>query len=329
MGLRRRRRAEASMTRLARLLLPLPLLLAAIGGAAQAPARSPLLGRWDLTVEADGGTHPSWLEIRLSGRKTLVGSYVGRGGSQRPISHIKEAGGRFQFTLPVQWEEGPDDLAFEGALEGETLKGTVRMDDGKRLTWTGVRAPSLTRSGEPRWGQPVELLNGKDLTGWRPRTPRRAGARSGWVVEGGILRNAVPGNDLVTEQTFTDFRLRAEFRYPAGSNCGIYLRGRYEAQIEDNYGRPPESHLMGGIYGFLTPRVNAARPAGEWQTYDLTLVGRHVTVVLNEQEVITRQEIPGITGGALDSREGEPGPIMLQGDHGRVDFRRLTLTPAL
>ena len=139
--------------------------------------------------------------------------------------------------------------------------------------------------------------------------------------------NTTPGNDLVTEQKFTDFQLHAEFRYPPRSNSGIYLRGRYEVQIEDNYGEEPECHKIGGIYGFLTPSVNAAKKAGEWQTLDVTLVGRVVTVVLNGERIIDRQAIPGITGGALDSHEGEPGPIFLQGDHGPIEFRRLTLTP--
>ena len=85
---------------------------------------------------------------------------------------------------------------------------------------------------------------------------------------------------------------------------------------------------MGGVYGFLTPCLNAAKPAGEWQTIEITLIGRAVTIVLNGERVLDRQAIPGITGGALDSREGDPGPILLQGDHGPIEFRKLTLTPA-
>ena len=130
----------------------------------------------------------------------------------------------------------------------------------------------------------------------------------------------------MTERKFTDFRLKAEFRYPKGSNSGIYLRGRYELQIEDNFGQEPECHGIGGIYGFLTPSVNAAKRAGEWQAIEAELVGRTLTVTLNGQRVIDRQAIPGITGGALDSDEGSPGPVMLQGDHGPVEFRRVTVT---
>ena len=72
----------------------------------------------------------------------------------------------------------------------------------------------------------------------------------------------------------------------------------------------------------------AAKPAGEWQSFDITLVGRMVNVVANGKRVICDQEIPGITGGALDSNEGSPGPLFLQGDHGPVEYRNIVITPA-
>jgi hypothetical protein len=130
----------------------------------------------------------------------------------------------------------------------------------------------------------------------------------------------------MTEQKFDDFKLHIEFRYPAGSNSGIYLRGRHEVQVEDNYGKQPSPTYFGGIYGFLTPNVMAALPAGSWQTYDITLIGRRVTITANGQTIICDQIIPGITGGALDSQEGLPGPILLQGDHGPVEYRNITMS---
>jgi hypothetical protein len=285
---------------------------------------SPILGRWDMTVQGMEGEYPSWLEVRLSGRRTLVGSYVGQFGSARPISRVEFTNGRVQFAVPPQWENRQDDQHFEGHLEDDTLRGETTDEKGRRLTWTARRAPSLKRTHAPVWGQPVELFNGKDLAGWKPRSAR---VKNGWTVRDGLLVNAVPGNDLMTEQKFTDFKLHAEFRYSRGSNSGIYLRGRYEVQIEDNYGDEPDCHKIGGVYGFLTPSVNAAKKAGEWQTMDITLVGRVLTVVFNGERIIDRQTIPGITGGALNSDEGSPGPILLQGDHGPIDFRRVTLTP--
>lgn len=284
----------------------------------------PVVGRWDLIVKGAQGDYPSWLEVRLSGRSTLVGSFVGRFGSARPISRVDFEDGRVHFSLPPQWESRKADLDFAGKLDGDAIRGETTDDDGKRATWTARRAPLLVRDKPPAWGETIELINGKDLTGWKPRS---AEAKSRWEVRDGVLVNTEASTDLVTERKFTDFKLHAEFRYPAGSNSGIYLRGRYEVQIEDDYGEEPESDRIGGVYGFLTPSVNAAKKAGEWQTLELTLVGRTVTVVLNGERIIDRQAIPGITGGALDSDEGSPGPILLQGDHGPVEFRRLTLTP--
>jgi hypothetical protein len=285
----------------------------------------PVVGRWDITVHDPDGDYPSWLEVTLSGYRTLVGSYVGRTGSARPIAHVIHDESAIEFTIPPQWERRTDNLHFTGKLVGDTLRGETIDEKGRRLIWEGRRAPSLGRAHVPGWGEPIDLFNGHDLAGWRPRDPKR---KNGWVVTAGILTNAEPGNDLVTDRKFDDFKLHAEFRYPKGSNSGIYLRGRYELQIEDNFGDEPESHKIGGIYGFLTPSLNASKPAGEWQSVEATLVGRTLTVELNDERIIDRQAIPGPTGGALDSHEGEPGPIMIQGDHGSVEFRMLMLTPA-
>jgi hypothetical protein len=292
-----------------------------------AAAESDLLGRWDLKVRDGAQEYPSWIQIEKSGHNTLVGGYVGRFGSVRPVSKVEfdAAKGRFRFVVPPQWERRTNDIVVEGRVEGGGLRGETINDEGRTIQWEAQRAPSMVRDREPKWGKPIELVNGRDLTGWKPR---HAGAKNGWIVKDGLLSNASPGNDLVTEQKFTDFKLRAVFRYPKGSNSGLYLRGRYEAQIEDNFGREPGSHYIGGIYGFLAPRINASRPAGEWQTMEITLVGRMLTLVLNGEPVIERQMIPGITGGALDSDEGAPGPLMIQGDHGQVDFKELTIIPA-
>ncbi len=298
------------------------LLLGRVASAAENTA--PLVGRWDLTMKgSDGSEFPSWLEVTVSGRTTLVGAFVGQFGSARPISKIEYDNGVAQFTIPPQWERRSDDQRFTFKLEGGQIKGETTDEKGHRVTFEGRRAPALKRKGEPAWGQTIELFNGNDLTGWHARN---TGAKHGWVVRDGSIVNESPGNDLVTDNRFNDFKLHAEFRYPKGSNSGIYLRGRYELQIEDNYGDDPESHKIGGVYGFLTPSRNASKPAGEWQTVDVTLIGREVTVILNGERVIDRQSIPGITGGALESDEGAPGPIMIQGDHGKVEFRKLTLT---
>lgn len=307
------------ITRAARLSL-LSLLLACVGVYAQ--EQNPLEGRWDLVIQKDGQELPSWLEIEHSGRATLVGRFVYAFGSARPIAVVNATASKFNFSIPPQWEPGTRNMDFEGQLNGEKLTGTMTYTDGKSYTWSGVRAPLMKRTAAPVWGEPIKLFNGTDMKGWK------ALGENQWKVENGILRSPKSGANLISEQTFNDFKLHVEFRYEKGSNSGVYLRGRYEVQIEDDKGKEPWKGYLGAIYGFLTPSEMAAKDPGEWQTYDITLVGRMVTVVLNGVTVISNQQIPGITGGAIDSKEGEPGPILFQGDHGPIDFRNIVITPA-
>ncbi len=299
------------------------LLLLVMSNSIKASSADTIEGRWDMTIEKDGQLLPSWLEIEHSGVKTLVGRFVYSGGSARPIAEIKVNNGKFSFSIPPQWEESTRNIDFEGQLVGDQLKGTMVFVDGKSYLWTAVRAPLLKRTKEPVWGEPIKLFNGVDLKGWKA-----IGNTNQWVVEDGVLRSKKSGANLVSEQTFNDFKLHVEFRYEKGSNSGVYLRGRYEVQIADDKGKEPWKGYFGAIYGFLTPSEMAAKDAGEWQSYDITLIGRMVTVVANGKTVISNQEIPGITGGALDSNEGEPGPIYFQGDHGPIDFRNIVITPA-
>jgi hypothetical protein len=281
-------------------------------------------GRWDLTVNMDGKELPSWLEVELSGSHTLVGRFVGAGGSARPIARVNHKDAAFDFTIPPQWEYGNDMVINGNVINHDSISGTMLSPNGKTYNWTGVRAPLLKRQGKPVWGAPVKLFTGTSLEGWHPQS----GANQ-WLAENGVLRSPKSGANLITDKSFTDFKLHIEFKYPKGSNSGVYLRGRYEVQVEDSKGMEPDSHLLGGLYGFLVPSdLDAAKSAGEWQTYDITLVGRQVTVALNGKDIIVNQTIPGSTGGALNSHEGEPGPIMLQGDHGPIEYRNIVITEA-
>jgi hypothetical protein len=298
---------------------------------------SPLIGKWDLTITMEeeqienlglfrhglmsSSGFPGWLKVKLSGFSTLVGYYVGYEGSARPIAevHYDADEDKYHFTIPPQWMD-IDDIYFEFTLKDDKLEG-YKMLDGNKLKFTGVRAPSLEREEPPIWGSPINLLT-KNMDRWIIPENNK------FKMVDGVLVNPEKGGNLVTNQKFDDFKLSVEFRYPEGSNSGIYLRGRYELQIEDSKGRADDVSI-GGIYGFIAPAVNAAKEPGEWQTYEITLVGRHVTVVHNGIEVIANRPIPGITGGSLDSKEGEPGPIIIQGDHGPVEFRKFQITPSL
>jgi len=287
-----------------------------------APIKS-IEGRWDITVTKNGKTSPSWLEVNHSGVKYLNGHFVGDGGSARPISRINFADNKMSFSIPPQWDSAEKDLVVEGTLQDDKLSGTMNTPSGEVLNWVGVRAPKLNSTKTPVWGAPIKLFNGKNLDGWEA-----TGATNQWIVENGVLKSPKSGSNLRSVRTFNDFKLHVEFRYPKESNSGVYLRGRYEVQVTDSEGRDPLKDQLGAVYGFIAPLEMPAKPAGEWQSFDITLVGRVVTVVLNGKTIIYKNEIPGITGGALDSNEGEPGPIFFQGDHGPIEYRNIVITPA-
>lgn len=298
------------------------LFLIAFGSnMVQAQEGHPLEGKWNLTINQEGEELPSWLEIRHSGTNTLIGRFTYAFGSARPVAEIEKHGELFSFSIPPQWEPGASNMEFEGKIVGDGLEGTMIYVDGKVYNWTATKSPKLPYYDNAKEGKKVKLFNGKNLNGWMIKPDNQ------WAVLGGILTSAKPGVNLISEEKFKDFKLHAEFRYPEGSNSGMYLRGRYEVQIADNIGLEPSSIYFGGIYGLLKPNENVAMKAGEWQTYDITLIGRRVTIVANGKTIISNQNIEAMTGGALDNNEAEPGPIMIQGDHGPVEFRKLEITP--
>ena len=297
-----------------------------VSSAAPAQSVEAFLGRWDLTLKAPDREYPSWLDLRQENGQ-LKATFVSRWGNARPLPTAEVTNGHLKFVSPKEEEERKDDMVFEGTLSGNHLTGTTTGPDGTPWTWTGVRAPSLKRAGVPKWGKPLALFNGKDLAGWRPE---KANTPTVWKVENGSIITPGNGPDLINDSKFEDFKLHVEFNCGVNSNSGVYLRGRYEVQIETDSINEPPSHHTGGVYGFLAPAPESPRKPGEWQTFDITLIGRMVTVVQNGQTIIDNKEIPGITGGALDSHEGLPGPIYLQGgEKGRVAFRSIIITPAV
>ena len=281
---------------------------------------APFLGRWDVTVKTPQQEFPSWLEIsQVNGE--LKATMVGRTGSASPIPTIQITNDTLTFTFQ---------RPYTAKVEDGKLVGTTTGPDGTAWTWTGVKAPTLATDTTPQWGKPIPLFNKRNLDGWHEYTVDGSKPTKHWKVVKGTLVSPGRGPELVNNTSFENFKLHVEFNLGPDSNSGVYLRGRYEVQIENESAGEAPSHHTGGVYGFLAPNPELPRTTNKWQTFDITLIGRKVTIVQNGKTIIDNQEIPGITGGALNSNEGEPGPIILQGsEKGQVSFRNVILTPAV
>jgi hypothetical protein len=291
-------------------------------------------GRWDISYPA-GADRASWLEVR--GAETsapevrFVSAYAGDLNRADEVA-IRNGELVFGFRYKQRRQRGEEPVdahtICRAKLSGAQLKGTTEIEGSNRppVEWVGVRAPEISEKDDGTWreGKPIRMFSGKDLTGWAPLEKDR---KFGWKVEQGILKAPGGGANLVSTAKFWNFKLHIEYRVDKGSNSGIGLRGRYEVQVLDDYGLPPNSHSNGSLYSRIAPSVNASKPPGEWQVYDITLIGRDVTVVLNGKKLIDRQVIEGLTAMGHDPNEGAPGPISLQGDHGPIAFRNILLTP--
>lgn len=311
----------------ASILVTIVLTTAWISKSSALPADAKaFFGRWDINVLAAPGSDYinrarfCWLELKEEDG-ALKGRVQPGEGATLDITNIKVENGELSFS------QGKS--IWKGTVKGKKLEGTVTSSIFGKETrkWIGVRGPVWpTKLPVRKPGKPVDLI-GKDVSGWLLQKP---GVPIGWSVKDGILMNeGKEANNIYTTQKFADFKLDAEFKVDPKSNSGIYLRGRYEIQVMDGYGATMNVHSMGALYGYIVPPVNACKPASEWQKYEITLIANRVTVILNGITLIDNGEVPGITGGVLDADEGKPGPLMIQGDHGTVQWRKLTITPLI
>jgi hypothetical protein len=289
-------------------------------------------GRWDITAHTDPRPRAYWIELTGVGTPNAAGKFVSAfGGDMNKIDTIAVENGELKFTIsPGNRGQKGQNAPFVGhaKLVGKKLEGTMGLEVENRplMKFTGVRAPEINEKDDGSWkkGKPVQLFNGKDLSGWKPLNPA---AEMKWTVQDGVLRNAPPTTDIISEQKFWNFDLHVEFRIVEHSNSGIGLRGRYEIQVLEDYGKPPNTHGAAALYARFAPSVNASKPAGEWQTYDIRLIGRELTVAHNGTKVLDKVPVEGLTAIANNPDEGEPGPFIVQGDHSYVEIRSFVVTP--
>ena len=291
-------------------------------------------GRWNLKVANEPRTRVWWLEVEGAGTPGIKGSFVGApGGDVNKIPKISIEKGELVWQFEKHYG-GPgtanQTAVYRATVQDGKLVGSLHVNglDTATREFTGTRAPEIKDTEDGSWqrGKSIELFNGKDLTGFHAMVP---GKDIGWQVKGGLLGNVAGANNLVTDQKFWNFELHVTFRLGKDSNSGLGLRGRYEVQILEDFGKPADIHGMGALYGRKVPAKNAGQAPGTWQSIDVRLVGRTVTVVVNDERVIERYDIPGLTAIANDADEDQPGFITIQGDHGAIEFRRITVTPLI
>jgi Domain of Unknown Function (DUF1080) len=279
-------------------------------------ATNPFIGRWDFDVPAPHGIGANWLGISGSGDNLDIW-FQPTGGHVHPVKDYKLNGSHLTLNVSPKmvWELD----ASNGQLTGTQKEGA------KTIALKGVPAPALPAHPVKSWSNPEPLFDGKDLSGWQPIGDV---AHNNWTVQDGLLVNTSHGANLKTTRTSTDFKLHFEVNCPDDANSGFYLRGRYEVQLEyEPAGANPPNRSIGSIYGRITPSAVLPRTPGQWETFDVTLIGRTVTITRDGTKIIDGKEIEGITGGALDADEGQPGPFYIQGDHtGGLKFRNITVS---
>jgi hypothetical protein len=307
------------------------MLLLLVSGSLMAAESTSFNGRWDIRVLNEPRSRVWWLGIEGAGTPQIRGTFVGApGGDVNVIPEIRIENGELVWKFKdKKYGAHSTEGMYRARIDGRgKLVGnlTVTGYDAGNRQFEGVRAPEINDIDDASWakGPPVDLFNGLNLSGFHPMV---TGKDLGWIVKDGLLSNVPGANNLVSDAKFWNFELHAEFRLGKESNSGIGLRGRYEVQILEDFGQPADIHGMGALYGRIKPSKNAGKPAGEWQTFDVRLVGRSVTVKVNGEQVITRAAIEGLTAMAHDADEAAPGPISIQGDHGAVEIRNLTVTP--
>jgi hypothetical protein len=318
------------------------LLTSGLMWRAHPQAQNPYLGRWDITLTQAARFGATWLGVSENNGKLDV-LFQNTEGHVAPVEDVKFQGPHLTMVVsPASTKNGP--TVWELDLAGGRITGVQRRGE-QTVGLVGVRAPDLKRNPPATWSDPVPLFNGKNLDGWQPVGNS---GETHWLVRDGVLVNEEHGVNIKTSRSFDDFKVHFEVNCPERANSGFYLRGRYEVQIAGGPGSAPAApatspaagragsgrgynlppnRSMGAVYGRLAPAVSVSTPGDGWDIFDITLVGRTVTVVRNGVTTIDRKEIEGITGGALDANEGEPGPFYIQGDHtGNVKFRNITIS---
>jgi hypothetical protein len=310
--------------------------------SAQAP--NPYVGAWTITPVGATTGPVYWLEVKQQNGQ-LSGMFLNGGGHALPTESVKVENGELIFVYNIGSAAAPRLSEYRARLEGGKLMVHTIIAPGRRggdpaqpaaaptprtVNWVGVKPPvwpASNANGKHTYGPPVVLFDGKTLDAFAAQNPATP---VNWSIVDGVMTNATkPAVNLVSKQKFQDFKVECEFKVAEHTNSGIYLRGRYELQVLNDLNDTTTEPFLTqmAIYGRVPPAVKASKGVDEWQAMEAILVGNRVTVTLNGKRVHDNVAIVGVTGGALDGDELSPGPLMIQGDHEQVWFRKVVITP--
>lgn len=299
--------------------------------------KDPVIGNWSAKLPFDKMPAASFIFTREAdgSAKALV---LYRWGSPMYCSDVKIEGNSFSLRHPYG-------QAFEGEVIGGRMFARIASCDKKtgkvKSSWQpfeGFRNPPVpcgVSTDDASFGEPIDIL--KDgLGGFEGMAGGKM--ETTWSFKDGVLSNRVMGPDgkkihganiMTKRNDFYDFKLDYDVRVPKDANSGMYLRGRFEIQTLDSYGKELDEHHMAAYYGRVKPVVAAEKPAGEWQHVTVVLYKRRLTVTLNGKRIIDSAPLVGVTGGAIDADLFKAGPLYIQGDHSDADYRNIVLRPAL
>ncbi len=336
-------KVKKTMNRKAVHIAVFAIVLLFTASMAVAQSRESFIGRWALALPYDplepwGGA--GWLSIEDNGGD-LEGSLLWRTGGITQLTSVSVDGETLNITRD---RSGTDKISATVSRDTMKLTRLIPANDGKEITqqsFTGKRlAPPPPRPdlSKAKRGKAITLFNGRNLDGWKLIGANgrlsQDDSPNAWSVNNGVLENNpvqpegkhIYFANLCTVDVFKDFNIKLEVYIAEGNNSGVYLRGLYEVQVADTYGQEINSGSMGAIYGRIMP-TQPGEKTHQWHSYDITLLDRHVTVIINGKTFIDNQPLLGCTGGAISSDEYSPGPIYLQGDHTAIKYRNIVLTP--
>ena len=284
---------------------------------------NPFLGKWNITGVGQYSNQVYWLEVKMEDGK-LAGYFLNRSGSVLKLPEIKIENNLLTFSHAGR-PNAPKAVHTAKVEEGRLL-GMLTIGE-QQIPWLGERPPvwgNADANAKHKYGSPVVLFDGKSLEHWQGQIKDK---ELGWSIVDGTMTNVPHANNLVSRHHFENFKIQCEYKVEQNSNSGIFLRGRYELQVLDDAGKEPGIHSHMALYSRVAPKLNASLPVGQWQMMEAIIVGNKLSVWLNGKKVHDNITIEGITGGALDCNEAAPGPIMIQGDHEKITYRKIVVTP--